>query len=101
LLHSGLYSLHDKKRNIAKSKIFEGIFKKTFQLPLEWKDANWASERSYQIYREVHSILKIPDGVIILSRSEKILEEKGIKEGDEIILEISRLSLISWYPIDE
>lgn len=101
LLHSGIYSLHDENYKIDKSKIFEGIFEKTFQLPLEWKDAYWEMEDSFNFYQKYHNILKIPDGVIILSRSEKKLEENGIKEGDTIIVDFGRISLISWYPIDE
>jgi len=101
LLFSGSYTLHDDNRNIDKSKIFEGTFEKTFQLPLEWKDAYWGMENSYQIYREEHNILSIRDGVIILDETEKRLEKAGVKEGDKIVIDFGGILLISWYPIDE
>ncbi len=76
-----------------------GEYLKSYQLPSEWKNANWATQKSFDRYQKFHYALKTPDGLIFLSDTQKKLEQNGIKEGDKIILDFGRLSLLSWYPL--
>lgn len=104
-VESGLYSLLniDKEGiNIKnrKNKIFKGKYLKSFQLQDNWEKANWESPESYNYYKNYHYALETEDGYIILGDISKI-EERNIKEGEEIILDFSRLDLTAWYPEKE
>ncbi len=74
--------------DISYHSIIKGKFIEHYKIPSKWRNYG----------NEVMSAIETPDGIYIVGKLDT--KKLKLKDGDEIVMDTKRYSLLEWYPID-
>jgi hypothetical protein len=104
-VETGFYKVIDDIPNLPLSKnktILKGKYIGNYELSTKWRKANWIYEDTYEFYKKNKpNGFQTEDGIFHLSGGIEKIKKKGIKLDMDTILEVGRIDLTGWYPIEE